>query len=80
MPPDTAVLEAAVQNRLDRGELAGRGPIYLDGSGELPDAEVAAQVILADAAHLRFLEHQSMPCTPERWAGIAADLVALLAY
>jgi hypothetical protein len=71
-------LEVAVLERLDRGELARRGPVRFPDGEELPDAEVAARTVLADAAHLQSLEYQGMQPTPAQWTAIVADLVVLL--
>jgi hypothetical protein len=37
---------------LQRGELAGRGPITLRDGSQLPDTAMAARIMLADLDHL----------------------------
>jgi hypothetical protein len=44
---DMADWIAELRGRLDRGELAGLGPLDL-GSGEFPNAEILVRVMLAD--------------------------------
>jgi hypothetical protein len=56
----------ALRGRLDRGELAGLGPLSLrDGASSLP-GELVVRIMLAD------LEHVDDLARLERWAGRAA--------
>ncbi len=50
---------------LDRGELAGHGPITLRDGSRLPDAELAVRLLLADLAHLDALPPARYPDPPD---------------
>src|SRR3954451_18702268 len=74
--PEIIALADQVRTHLDRGDLAGLGPIDLvpDG-GVLPDAEIAARIVLAAAAHCLQLEQEAnLPWSAASWAGLAAQL------
>src|SRR5215211_6412229 len=50
-PGDVIGLADEVQAHLERGDLAGLGPIDLGPDGTFADAERAARIMLADVAH-----------------------------
>ena len=49
--PEVIVLADEVQAHLERGDLAGLGPVDFGPDGTWPDAEHAARIVLADVAH-----------------------------
>src|SRR3954452_3983738 len=74
--PEIITLADQVRAHLDRGDLAGLGPIDLvpDG-GVLPDAEIAARIVLDGGAHCLQLEREAnLPLSATSWAGLAAQL------
>jgi len=78
-PPAVIALADEVRAHLDRGELAGLGPIALvHAGGILPDAELAARIVLADGAHCAERDQGAdCPVSDTCWAHLAAQLRGL---
>jgi len=59
--PSLEVWIEQLRDRLERGELAGRGPIMLLDGSRFPTTELAVKILLADLAHLAELPPDSSP-------------------
>jgi hypothetical protein len=79
MPPEVVALADRVQARLERGDLAGPGPIDF-GDGEIVAvAETAARIVLADVAHRAEQDAEPHgPVTAAHRADLAVQLRVLL--
>lgn len=80
-PPVVTVLCDQVAEHLARGGFAGVGPVDLGPEGRLPDAELAARIVLADVDHWAYLEQaQRRRVKRATWEHLAEQLRRLLAY
>jgi hypothetical protein len=84
-PPEVIALADEVRAHLNGGALAGLGPIALvHAGGILPDAELAARIVLADVAHCSASGADVAHCSAlgqeasaRCWAQLAAQLRCL---
>jgi PAS domain S-box-containing protein len=77
-PPEVIALADQVRAHLERGDLAGLGPVELSPDGVLADADKAARIVLADVEHRARREgHRRRPASGQRWDDLAAQLRAL---
>jgi len=74
MPPAEIIAHTdEIHARLEHGEFAGLGPIAVEGGKFLPDAEVAARILLADVEHWTELEQRDQASLAP-WGHLAAQL------
>jgi hypothetical protein len=72
---EVIALASVVRASLDRGDLAGLGPIDFGGDGVLDDAEIAARIALADVDHCaRKTRTSASRVSDQHWDGLAEQL------
>jgi hypothetical protein len=77
-PPEVTALADQVKAHLARGGFAGLGGVELGPAGSLPDAELAARIVLAEVDHRSHLERPDDRVSRARWAHVAGQLRQLL--
>jgi len=78
MPPaEVIALMDEIHARVEHGEFVGLGPIAVEGGKFLPDAEVAARILLADVEHWTEFEQRG-PVSLAKWNHLAAQLRVFL--
>jgi hypothetical protein len=71
MPPaEVIALTDEIHARVEHREFVGLGPIAVEGGMFLPDAQVVAQILLADVDHWTGLDHWDHG-SPHRWGYLA---------
>lgn len=78
-PPTVTALADRLGEDLARGRLARVGPVDLGPEGFLPDAELAARVVLADVDHRAYMERAGRRASRVTWEHLAEQLRRLLA-
>jgi hypothetical protein len=80
-PPDVTALRDQLEDHLARGGFVRVGRVDLGPEGSLPDAELAARIVLADADHWAYLERvPGRRVTRATWWHLAEQMRRLLAY
>jgi hypothetical protein len=80
-PPDVTALCDQLEAHVARGRLRGLGPVDLGPEGSLPDAELAARIVLADIGHWGYMERvRGRRVTRATWAHLAEQVRRLLGY
>jgi hypothetical protein len=77
-PVDVVAFAERLAAYLERGRFAGIGRVDLGPEGQLPDAELAVQIALADVDHCAFLEGRGLRVTRGDWDDLAGQLRRLL--
>jgi PAS domain S-box-containing protein len=76
--PEIVARAELVRAHLERGELAGLGPVLVRPNTSFVDAELAARVVLADVDHRADAERRwRPPGRPIRWDDLVTELGAL---
>lgn len=80
-PPEVTALVDQLGAHLSHGDLSGIGRVDLGPEGALPDADLAARIVLADVDHWTYIEQVRRRRVPRaRWAHLAEQMRRLLWY